>query len=234
MTHEPDGAPRLRADDPATLPAPGPQDGQWKGLDPRYIRVRVISEVIGYLIFAAAVGWPLVLKLVGVWGEASWWAVLPWPLGVAVLCLVQVLLTPRRVRSYGYREDADDFMVRKGLLVRTLVVVPYGRMQYVDVSSGPILRMFGLSSITLHTASAETDAELPGITAEEARRLRGNGGRGLRLHRVGNDLARLGSGAGRGLRPGRTCPQGRDTARRDHERQKARRRGQGRAGDSGR
>ncbi|MFL0431123.1 PH domain-containing protein [Kocuria palustris] len=45
-------------------------------------------------------------------------------------------------------------------------------MQYVDVSSGPILRMFGLSSITLHTASAETDAELPGITAEEARRLR--------------------------------------------------------------
>ncbi len=172
MTHEPGGAPRLRADDPATLPAPGPQDGQWKGLDPRYIRVRVISEVIGYLIFAAAVGWPLVLKLVGVWGEASWWAVLPWPFGVAVLCLVQVLLTPRRVRSYGYREDADDFMVRKGLLVRTLVVVPYGRMQYVDVSSGPILRMFGLSSITLHTASAETDAELPGITAEEARRLR--------------------------------------------------------------
>ena len=76
------------------------------------------------------------------------------------------------MRSYGYREDADDFMVRKGLLVRTLVVVPYGRMQYVDVSSGPILRMFGLSSITLHTASAETDAELPGITAEEARRLR--------------------------------------------------------------
>ena len=153
MTHEPDGAPRLRADDPATLPAPGPQDGQWKGLDPRYIRVRVISEVIGYLIFAAAVGWPLVLKLVGVWGEASWWAVLPWPLGVAVLCLVQVLLTPRRVRSYGYREDADDFMVRKGLLVRTLVVVPYGRMQYVDVSSGPILRMFGLSSITSDAGS---------------------------------------------------------------------------------
>lgn len=172
MSHDPASAPRLSGEDPATLPAPGPQDGHWTGLDPRYIRVRVISEVIGYLILVAAVGWPLVLKLVGVWADASWWAVLPWPVAAVVLGIVQVLLTPRRVRSYGYREDEDDFLVRKGLLIRTLVVVPYGRMQYVDVSSGPILRMFGLSSITLHTASAETDTELPGITAEEAGRLR--------------------------------------------------------------
>lgn len=172
MSHDPGSAPRLRGEDPATLPAPGPQDGDWKGLDPRYIRVRVVSELIGYLILVAAVGWPLVLKLVGVWAEAPWWAVLPWPLAAVVLCLVQLLLTPRRVRAYGYREDPDDFLVRKGLLIRTLVVVPYGRMQYVDVSSGPILRMFGLSSITLHTASTQTDTELPGITAEEAKRLR--------------------------------------------------------------
>ncbi|WP_144794810.1 PH domain-containing protein [Kocuria palustris] len=172
MSHEPAGAPRLSSEDPATLPPSGPEDGPWQGLHPRYLIVRLLSEAIGYAVLLAATVWPLILKLAGPWDGASWWAVLPWPTAALVLGLVQLALTPRRVRAYGYREDADDFAVRKGLLFRSLVVVPYGRMQYVDVNSGPLLRAFGLASITLHTASADTDTELPGVSAQEANRLR--------------------------------------------------------------
>lgn len=165
-------APRLRADDPATMPPARAQDGQWQGLHPQYIAVRLISEVVGYLILLVLTAWPVALKLLGPWSGASWWAVAPLPVAVVILAVIQVLLAPRRVRAYGYREDEQDFLVRKGLLIRSLVTVPYGRMQYVDVGSGPLLRKFGLASITLHTASAETDTELPGITAQEADRLR--------------------------------------------------------------
>lgn len=172
MTHEPGSAPRLRADDPATMPPSKAEDGQWQGLHPKYLPVRLISEAIGYLILLAATVWPLVLKLAGVWPDAPWWSVLPWPIAALVLGIVQIALTPRRVRAYGYREDPDDFVMRRGLLLRSLVVVPYGRMQYVDVNSGPLMRAFGLASITLHTASADTDAQLPGVSAEEANRLR--------------------------------------------------------------
>ncbi|KAA9394132.1 hypothetical protein FCK90_08400 [Kocuria coralli] len=162
----------LRPDDPAARPDSSPGQGQWKGISRRYIPVRLINEVIGGVFMLAATGWPVVLKLLGPFSGASWWWLLPWPALVLVITLVNIILTPRRVRAHCYREDPDEFLVRKGLLVRRLVVVPYGRMQYVDVNSGPLLRAFGLAEITLHTASPQTDTKVPGVTAEEANRLR--------------------------------------------------------------
>ncbi|HUY61272.1 MAG TPA: PH domain-containing protein, partial [Candidatus Dormibacteraeota bacterium] len=57
-------------------------------------------------------------------------------------------------------------------MVRRLSVVPYGRMQFVDVSAGPVERYFGLATVRLHTAAAATDARIPGLEAADARRLR--------------------------------------------------------------
>ena len=51
-------------------------------------------------------------------------------------------------------------------------VVPYGRMQFIDVTSGPIERIFGLATVKLHTAAAATDARIPGLDQQEAARLR--------------------------------------------------------------
>jgi membrane protein YdbS with pleckstrin-like domain len=47
-----------------------------------------------------------------------------------------------------------------------------GRLQYVDVEEGPVARHFGIAQVKLHTASASTDAELPGIPREQAAQLR--------------------------------------------------------------
>jgi len=103
--------------------------------------------------------------------------VVPW-LGivVGVAGLVGVvwgwLVVGRAVRSWGYAERADDLLVTRGILNRQLVVVPYGRMQYVDVTAGPLDRKFGLSTVQLHTAAAATDARIPGLVPTEAARLR--------------------------------------------------------------
>ncbi|MDQ1627937.1 MAG: uncharacterized protein QOI54_1681 [Actinomycetota bacterium] len=78
----------------------------------------------------------------------------------------------RRVRSWGYAERDDDLLVTRGVLNRQLVVVPYGRMQYVDVTAGPLDRRFGLATVQLHTAAAATDAQIPGLVPAEAARLR--------------------------------------------------------------
>jgi hypothetical protein len=77
-----------------------------------------------------------------------------------------------RYRSWGYLERDDDLLVRRGVLVRRLSVVPYGRMQFVDVTAGPVERQFGLSTVHLHTAAAHTDARIPGLDDAEAERLR--------------------------------------------------------------
>jgi hypothetical protein len=78
----------------------------------------------------------------------------------------------RQVRAWGYAERDEDLLVRHGVMWREIVVVPYGRMQYVDVHAGPIERLFRIAGVQLHTASAASDARIPGLTPDEAARLR--------------------------------------------------------------
>jgi uncharacterized protein len=91
--------------------------------------------------------------------------------GLVLLGLILVAVE-RRWRAWGYLERADDLVVRRGVLIRRTSVVPYGRMQYVDVTAGPLDRRLGIATVTLHTAAAATDAFVPGLRAEEATRLR--------------------------------------------------------------
>lgn len=78
----------------------------------------------------------------------------------------------RNQRRWGYAEAEDDLLVTSGVMFRRLVAVPYGRMQFVDMSSGPLARRLGIATVTLHTASTETAADIPGVPLDEARRLR--------------------------------------------------------------
>ena len=94
------------------------------------------------------------------------------PAALALLAAWCVVIVPRQVRSIGYAERADDLLIRKGIVFRSMVVVPYGRMQYVDVQAGPLARAFGIAQVQLHTASPGTDAAIDGLPPEEASRLR--------------------------------------------------------------
>jgi uncharacterized protein len=78
----------------------------------------------------------------------------------------------RRFGSWGYAEREDDLLVRRGVMFARLSVVPYGRMQFIDVTAGPLERAFGLATVRLHTAAAATDARIPGLEREDAARLR--------------------------------------------------------------
>jgi hypothetical protein len=100
--------------------------------------------------------------------------------GTGSLVLIGVLIAgflvdrwaQRRVRAWAYRERDDDLMVQRGVMVSRLSVVPYGRMQFIDVVAGPIERAYGLATVRMHTAAAATDARIPGLSRDEADRLR--------------------------------------------------------------
>jgi len=95
---------------------------------------------------------------------------------LAVLVLACALAAERflrrRVRSWAYAERDDDFLVRRGVLFSRLSVVPYGRMQFVDVTAGPFERAYGLATVKMHTAAAASDARIPGLPSADATRLR--------------------------------------------------------------
>jgi membrane protein YdbS with pleckstrin-like domain len=105
------------------------------------------------------------------WLVHAWLGVLVAVAGVALIAWGWRVVG-RAVSSWGYAERQDDLLVTRGILNRQLVVVPYGRMQYVDVTAGPLDRQFGLATVQLHTAAAATDAQIPGLVPDEAARLR--------------------------------------------------------------
>ncbi len=89
-----------------------------------------------------------------------------------VFAAIADAIAGRRVRAWGYAERADDLLVRRGVMFRRMSVIPYGRMQYVEVTAGPFERTFGLATVQMHTAAAASDARIPGLEAGEAARLR--------------------------------------------------------------
>ncbi len=109
-----------------------------------------------------------------VFGGASAAPALGIVLGVAAACALVLawMSIGRNLRSWGYVERADDLVVTHGALFKKLTVVPYGRMQLVDVEAGPIERTFGLVSVKLHTAAATTDAKVCGLVPSVATALR--------------------------------------------------------------
>ncbi|MBC7374743.1 MAG: PH domain-containing protein [Frankiales bacterium] len=121
-------------------------------------------------VVVTAVPTALVSVLAGaLFGPASALAALLAGIVLGGLLLVAV---ERRWAAWGYVEREDDLLVRRGVLVRRTSVVPYGRMQYVDVTAGPLDRRRGIATVTMHTAAAATNAFVPGLLAEEATRLR--------------------------------------------------------------
>lgn len=92
--------------------------------------------------------------------------------GVGVLLLVNALLAFRRVKAIGYILREDDLLFRRGILFERVIAVPYGRLQLVDVTRGPLLRALGLATLKFVTASAATGVQLPGLRVEDAEALR--------------------------------------------------------------
>jgi membrane protein YdbS with pleckstrin-like domain len=94
------------------------------------------------------------------------------PVAVVLGSAVAWVLVARNARTWAWAERETDLFVRHGLLVRRLEVVPYGRMQLVEVTAGPLQRRAGIATLTLHTAAPGSDARILGVPAQEASRLR--------------------------------------------------------------
>ena len=89
-----------------------------------------------------------------------------------------------RYRHWRYRLGEDALELSSGPVIRTESLIPYFRVQHVDTSAGPIERRLGLANLKVHTASAATDATLPGLATVDAEAIRRR-----MLERAGGDDA---------------------------------------------
>ena len=155
------------------VPAQPVPEPQWVPAASRYLTVRYIHTLsalalpilAGVALYCAGAffGGPEVLRIVGLaviavfglWG--LWW----------------ILTTPRRTRALGYALESNHLMARRGIVFRSMSSMPYGRIQYVDVDSGPLERMCGVARLTVRTAGTTTGTMvLFGIPLNVAEELR--------------------------------------------------------------
>lgn len=155
------------------VPAQSVPEPQWVPAASRYLTVRFVHTLsalalpilAGVALYCAGAffGGPEALRIVGLaviavfglWG--LWW----------------ILTTPRRTRALGYALESNHLMARRGIVFRSMSSMPYGRIQYVDVDSGPLERMCGVARLTVRTAGTTTGTMvLFGIPLNVAEELR--------------------------------------------------------------
>jgi membrane protein YdbS with pleckstrin-like domain len=136
----------------------------WQRVSPALRTVRLITLFAWLVPFLVA--FAVLATLVSPWF---------WAGALATLALVVwgAWLIVRQVSAITWLELPDEIVIRKGRLFRSLVSIPYGRLQYIDVESGPLMRSRGIASCEFHTASPESGGTLPGLPVAEAEALRG-------------------------------------------------------------
>lgn len=139
-------------------------DTDWRRVSPKYVVVDLVGNLIGSAILVGALSVaPALTGILWLWIA---------PAIAAIICIIALAFTPRRVRAIGYQLRQDDLLFRKGIMFQRFVAVPYGRMQLVDVNRGPLARAVGLSELKFVTAAAATGVTIPGLPEAEAEDLR--------------------------------------------------------------
>jgi membrane protein YdbS with pleckstrin-like domain len=138
--------------------------GGWHQISRKYVTVQLISTG-SFLVLVVAATLVLTLLMHQLWA----WI----PGGIATVILVWTLaILPRQARSIGYQLRDDDLVFRRGILWQRFVAVPYGRMQLIDITHGPLDRGFGIAQLKFVTAAAATGVVIPGLEQSTAETLR--------------------------------------------------------------
>ncbi len=143
-----------------------PPGAAWERVSPKLAKARRITLLVCLVPLLIVAGVLLVIVAVTVWVSVAF-------TGAAAVGIGWLWwYIGRRAQSWGYAERAQDLLVTSGFMFRRLVIVPYGRMQLVDLAAGPIDRWLGIVTLQLHTAAATTDAKIPGLPPDVAAALR--------------------------------------------------------------
>lgn len=143
-----------------------PPGTQWQRLSPHYLTMQLILIPLRWTALFAV---PAAAGFIFWRSDRLGWAVVAvW----AVVLAWRLIRAPFAFRRWGYAERDTDVYLTSGLFQRRLVCVPYGRMQLVQLESGPVERAFGLATVEMITASTQGSVTIPGLPYEDAAALR--------------------------------------------------------------
>lgn len=97
-----------------------------------------------------------------------------------VLVVYKVLIAPAVMwKTWRYDVSAEEISLFYGVLIKTRIVIPMVKVQYVDTEQGPLMRCYGLAAVSISTAAGEH--KIPALSADVAEELRDKIGRLARV-----------------------------------------------------
>lgn len=96
------------------------------------------------------------------------------PAVIGLIGLSGITVAPDRIyKRLGYAIDGRLLRTVRGWLFHTDTVVPFVRVQHIDVTRGPVDKMFGTATLVVHTAGTHNSIiTLPGLSPERAAEIR--------------------------------------------------------------
>ena len=96
------------------------------------------------------------------------------PVLVGLTAFSAILVAPERIyRRLGYSVDGELLRVVRGWLFHSDTIVPFVRVQHIDVKRGPLDKMFGTATLVVHTAGTHNSiVSLPGLSPDRAADIR--------------------------------------------------------------
>lgn len=138
---------------------------------------KLAPSVIGVWRWGSALGYTFLYgipvayyAIFGIRNNHFWLLILISLLVIVLWSLAVFVVPPQSWKRWRYSIDQNEIGLLRGILVKTETLIPLSRVQHVDTRQGPILRWFGLSSVTISTAA--TTHEIPGLDEVIADRVR--------------------------------------------------------------
>lgn len=148
---------------------PSISDITFEKLDPSYRKISVITSCIFCLVLL------IVYFVVGDFVEVlyQWPWILLFAIAWSVLSGLIIILAVKGYEYEGFAIREKDILYKSGIFFRSVVVIPFNRVQHCEIEQGPVDRIFGLSSLSVFTAGgSSSDLTIPGLAHDKAHHLK--------------------------------------------------------------
>ena len=139
-----------------------------KRISPKALKVWRIYGVLESLVVALLAAGAIVLTYLFDW--PGWVTVIAVAVFILFTYVFVYLLPMIKWKRWRYEVREQEIELQRGIFIVKRTLVPMVRVQHVDTVQGPILKKYGLSTITI--SSAATVHEIPALNMEEADELR--------------------------------------------------------------
>lgn len=141
-------------------------DGRNNMLDSRVRTIWAITSAVPPVVLGIAAAIVLAVATPLAWA-------IPVAVSAGVLLAVFGALWARiQWRHWRWAAWEDALEMAHGVIFRRASLVPYHRIQQIDIRRSPLERAFGVATLEVHTAAATTDGQIPGVATEQAQDLR--------------------------------------------------------------